>query len=64
MDKEILKKLKNHKLALINKKNIKNGRMNIKLNKLNKPSEFNNTSPLSKMTVFRIKIKIPPRVRR
>lgn len=49
MDKEIFKKLKNHKLALINKKNIKNGRMNIKLNKLNKPSEFNNTSPLSKI---------------
>ena len=49
MDEEIFKKLKNHKLALINKKNIKNGRMNIKLNKLNKPSEFNNTSPLSKI---------------
>ena len=49
MNKEIFQKLKNHKLALINKKNIKNGRMNIKLNKLNKPSEFNNTSPLSKI---------------
>jgi hypothetical protein len=49
MDKEIFKKLKNHKLALINKKNIKNGRMNIKLNKINKPSELNNTSPITKI---------------
>jgi len=49
MNKEIFQKLKNHKLALINKKNIKNGRMNIKLNKINKPSELNNTSPITKI---------------
>jgi len=49
MNKEIFQKLKNHKLALINKKNIKNGRMNIKLNKINKPSELNNTSTITKI---------------
>ena len=49
MNKEIFQKLKNHKLALINKKNIKNGRMNIKLNKINKPSELNNTSQITKI---------------
>ena len=46
MNKEIFNKLKNHKLALINKKNIKNGRMNIKLNK---PSDIINNSPIPKI---------------
>ena len=49
MNKEIFKKLKNHKLSLLNKKNVKNGRMNIKLNNINKFTEFGNISKIPKI---------------
>ena len=49
MNKEIFKKLKNHKLSLLNKKNVKNGRMNIKLNNINKFTEFGTISKIPKI---------------
>ena len=53
MNKEIFKKIKGHKLNALNKKNIKNGRMKIKLNNItnniNNQKEFINYSPITKI---------------
>ena len=62
MNKEIFKKLKNHKM-IINKNNIKNGRINLKLNDLNKKVEYFSNFPdrtiKSKSTnKFKSKLKI------
>ena len=62
MNKEIFKKIKNHKM-IINKNNIKNGRINLKLNDLNKKVEYFSNFPdrtiKSKSTnKFKSKLKI------
>ena len=49
MNKAIFKKIKGHKLNLLNKKNIKNGRMNIELNNTNNSKEFTNYPSISKI---------------
>jgi len=62
MNKEIFKKIKNHKMIL-NKNNIKNGRINIKLNNINKKvenfSNFPDKKIKSKSTnKFKSKLKL------
>ena len=49
MNKGIIKKLKNQRLFLINKNNIKNGRMNIRLNNLDKPNHLINSNTNKKI---------------
>ena len=49
MNKGIFKKLKNQRLFLINKNNIKNGRMNIRLNNLDKPNHLINSNTNNKI---------------
>ena len=49
MNKGIFKKLKNQRLFLINKNNIKNGRMNIRLNNLDKPNHLINSNTNKKI---------------
>ena len=49
MNKGIIKKLKNQRLFLINKNNIKNGRMNIRLNNLDKPNHLINSNTNNKI---------------
>ena len=48
MNKELLKKIKNNKFIL-NKKNLKNGRINIKLNNIKKSTENLSKSPIPKI---------------
>ena len=48
MNKEIFKKLKNHKLIL-NKNIIKNGKITLKLNRINKKEDNSRTPPNAKI---------------